>query len=391
MIELDLLTDDDQSNNAIPLSNWDGLLAAELLLRPNNEHTPIDLCTNSGRVRMAKAVREMDFIDNHDRHNIAESLDQYTSGPLPTAPKMSREEMKQACIQSNTSFTCTTGNVIENYFDSKSSPNRVDYNTTLNRFTLNSATLPLESPIITGDILRVIFWNCNGWDYLKSQKIAELASSSKVDIICVTDSRIDKHREVSAVDSFAKILLSKTDKIWRGSVSPKLRRERVGGDIIMFSNLVCRPKITHTIPYGVLSNLDCRWGSKDISIISIYRPTMNDEPGSLRTITETAISSNLENRIWKTISERSDLGPCYIAGDFNLSPSQVDDAILTRNITTRRVPMHGEIFSFRRWDSRKRVMQKSAIDLLLWNGLDHPPMYAGTRRLLCSRPHPHHP
>ena len=363
--------DVDQSNSSIPLSNWDGLLAAELLLRPNNEHSPIDLSLPTGRRRMSEAIRKMDFIDSHDLINIADSLDNYQDGPLPAVPKMSILEMERLCFKTNTSLTVTEGSVREDVFVTPS-PNRIDYNSVLNRYTLNTATLPEPSPDPTGDMLRVVFWNCNGWDYHKSQKVAELTASIKADVICITDSRINKHREISAVDSFAKVLLIKTDKTWRGTVSPMRQNERVGGDIIMFSNLISKPKVTHLIPFGVLSSLDCRWGVTDISILSVYRPILNDDPGSLRSIVEKSIDTNLENRLWKTMADRTDLGPCYIGGDFNLSPTQLDSFISTSDLTARRIPMHGEIFSFRRWDSIRQIMQRSAIDHVLWNGPDHP-------------------
>ena len=166
--------DSDHSNSSIPLSNWDGLLAAELLLRPNNEHCPIDLSLPTGRMRMSNAISKMDFIDSHDLNNIADSLDNYLDGPLPSVPKMSILEMERLCSQTSTSLTVTRGSVIDNVVVT-SSPNRIDYNSALNRFTLNTAILPEPSSDPTGDLLRVVFWNCNGWDYHKSQKVAELA------------------------------------------------------------------------------------------------------------------------------------------------------------------------------------------------------------------------
>ena len=74
-------------------------------------------------------------------------------------------------------------------------------------------------------------------------------------MICITDARIDSWRASAAVSSFAYILNNITYKIWKGLVSPKHVKYNVEGDIIMYSNLIERPKIEHVIPCGVLTDL----------------------------------------------------------------------------------------------------------------------------------------
>ncbi len=86
-------------NLAIPVSKWDGLLVAEMILRPNNDHRILDLSSNEDRARMSQAIKTMSFLDAHDAHSISDSLDMCMDGLLPEAPKMSITEMEAVCLQ----------------------------------------------------------------------------------------------------------------------------------------------------------------------------------------------------------------------------------------------------------------------------------------------------
>ena len=191
-------------NTSIPLSNWDGLLAAELILRPNNDHRILDLNTNYGRTRMASAIRSMDFIDSHDALSMAQSLDEYIEGPLPDAPKMSITEMKAACEKANSSLVTSSPKVSKTIIAGESG-NIITYDFTSNRYILNSASPPIPPPSDT-ESLKYISWNCNSWDFQKAHNIASLAKLNSVDVILITDTHIDSYRALSAVKSFAKIL-----------------------------------------------------------------------------------------------------------------------------------------------------------------------------------------
>ncbi len=67
--------DEDPENVAIPVSRWDGLLTAELILRSNNDHKILDLQSPPDRRKLAEAIRRMPFLDAHDSLYIADELD----------------------------------------------------------------------------------------------------------------------------------------------------------------------------------------------------------------------------------------------------------------------------------------------------------------------------
>ena len=174
---------------------------------------------------------------------------------------------------------------------------------------------------MAGDNLKAIFWNSNSWDLSKAYSVADLASLEEADVIMIRDARIDKHRETSAVDSFARTLQKITDKTWKGIVSPKHPDHRIGGDLIIYSNRIDRPRVSHVIPFGVLSLLSCKWGHNDVNLLSVYRPPISELPGSLRVLTTEKINGDLEECIWNSIDSRMEEGPIYLCGDFNLPPT----------------------------------------------------------------------
>jgi len=130
-------SDDSSDNYSTPLSSWDGLLTAELLLRLNNDHRILDLTKHDGRSKMATAIREMDFLDLHDSHSIAEHLEEFPSGIIPEAPKMSIEEMKSVCLRTDSSFVVTKGP--NRQMVTEGNGETVVYNVDTNRYQLDSA------------------------------------------------------------------------------------------------------------------------------------------------------------------------------------------------------------------------------------------------------------
>ena len=152
----------------------------------------------------------------------------------------------------------------------------------------------------------------------------------------------------------------------------------------MYSNLIDRPSVSHVIPFGVLSSRSCRWGPNDVNLLSIYRPPINDLPGSLRVLTTEKIKGDLEDCIWDNVMSRMDKGPVYLAGDFNLPPTHLDVLLIKKEILARRIPFLGPHHSFRRWDSINKVMQKSSIDHLIWNGAANPQCHLATSGLFTT-------
>jgi hypothetical protein len=172
--------------------------------------------------------------------------------------------MEAACRKADTTFVMiesdSTTAIVEG-----SSANVVTYNHDLNRYTLNTATPPLPTISDAGDPLIAINWNSNSWDFHKSQKIAELANTAGADAILITDTRIDQWRVKEAVTVFARTLQRATGKVWDGEASPKHAVHRMGGNLIMFSNRISKPKIKHILPLGVLSCLEGSWNKTDFS------------------------------------------------------------------------------------------------------------------------------
>ena len=78
----------------------------------------------------------------------------------------------------------------------------------------------------------------------------------------------------------------------------------------------------------------------------------------------------MEEVLWERINLKMDLGPTWLTGDFNLSPSKLDERLLLSGHYNKRIPFIGDHHSFRRWDSVNEHLQKSSIDHVVWNGVD---------------------
>ena len=356
---------DVKDNLNVPVSKWDGLLTAEALLRGDKDRRLLDLNLPVGRAMMSVAIRAMDFLDKHDSVSIADSLD-HTDGLLPDVPKMSLVEMEAVCVKTNTSLRTVENDKITIILEA-GSQDVVTYDKPNDRFTLNTATCPAPQPIY-GNSLVSISWNCNSWDVHKAIKVSQLALSSKADAILLMDTRIDHWRTKAAVASFAKHLQKATGKIWDGVATAKHAVHRVGGSLVMYSNRITKPKVDHIIPLGVLTSLEGRWHHQDFTLLSIYRPPEDGGDISLRNVVSSSIDCDLEKRLWEAIEDRMDNGPTWLSGDFNLSPTKLDEKLLSIGHMFRRVPFTGEHKSFRRWDSVHGRMQVSSLDHLVWNG-----------------------
>ncbi len=167
----------------------------------------------------------------------------------------------------------------------------------------------------------------------------------------------------------------------------------------MYSNRLSAASIHHVIPCGVLTEISFKWGREAITILSAYRPVINPEPGSLRSIVESLTNSDLELNFWNLISDYSDKSSVLLCGDLNLSPRQLDKKITDLGLFAKRIPFTGDHYSFRRWDSIHNTLQRSSIDHLIWNGekiptcsltqdgffaLDHIPVIVDTKLLAPS-------
>ncbi len=137
---------------------------------------------------------------------------------------------------------------------------------------------------------------------------------------------------------------------------------------VMYSNRITKPKVEHILPLGVLTSLEGRWHLQDFTLLSVYRPPEDGGEISLRSVVSSSLDGDLEAKLWGTIEDKMDNGPTWLCGDFNLSPTKLDEKLQTIGHIFRRVPFTGEHKSFRRWDSVHGRIQVSSLGHLVWNG-----------------------
>ena len=75
---------------------------------------------------------------------------------------------------------------------------------------------PKPKPVCSAEKLKAIFWNSNGWDITKAQKLSSLVAEEKIHVVCITDTRqdvIDAPRKLSTIIFYLNI---KTGMKWSG-------------------------------------------------------------------------------------------------------------------------------------------------------------------------------
>ncbi len=102
------------------------------------------------------------------------------------------------------------------------------------------------------------------------------------------------------------------------------------------------------MPLGVLSSLDGKWKNRDFSFLSVYRPPLDGTDTSLRALTTKELERDMEDVLWERIESKMDLGTTWLCGDFNLSPSKLDERLLLSGHYNKRIPFTGDHHSFRR-------------------------------------------
>ena len=53
---------------------------------------------------------------------------------------------------------------------------------------------PDPKPKGTAEKLKALFWNSNGWDITKAQKLSSLVAEEKVHVVCITDKKKGHNR-----------------------------------------------------------------------------------------------------------------------------------------------------------------------------------------------------
>ncbi len=150
---------------------------------------------------------------------------------------------------------------------------------------------------------------------MSCEKISDTVRDSGADILCVTDARMDPHKN-RFLDGYLQTLRKATGKVWRGKIEHRPTRNTkclVGGDIIFFSENCSKVSKSVILPYGTASSLRVTWGGREIKVISVYRPYDGPESaGSLRTAV-TRLDNEFEDSFWKAILAQSNI-PTIIGG-----------------------------------------------------------------------------
>ena len=116
----------------------------------------------------------------------------------------------------------------------------------------------IEKEVETEDRLRVIFWNSNGWDKERCDRVAQVAAEEQADVICLTDVRMDQGRK-KGLKSYESILEKATGRSWKGKLTARSGKKRkcyVGGSLLMTSHRCSDERYTELMEYGVMNKTD---------------------------------------------------------------------------------------------------------------------------------------
>jgi hypothetical protein len=130
--------------------------------------------------------------------------------------------------------------------------------------------------------LRCVFWNSNGWDGDKAQRLSDLARSEDANVICILDTRQDEIAAPKKISALSFYLHLRTGKNWSGRFSPTLSNIKVGGTIVMVSDQAIIKAHKSVIAGGIMDETSIQWGKDTIKIVSVYRPADEKGTGSLR-------------------------------------------------------------------------------------------------------------
>jgi exonuclease III len=197
-------------------------------------------------------------------------------------------------------------------------------------FTISNNPAP-ECPEMSR--LRCIFWNSNGWEQERCDKIAELAVEEEADVICICDARMHPARELH-LKSYEKKLEKITGKKWKGKITHRPEKTKgclIGGSILFTSHNCADVRRIGILKYGVMDKISLRWKKERIEIISTYKPYPNTAKGSLLTAVDDG-EGDFEGRYWRLLKQISEDGPVVIGGDFNMNEEKMDEVLKRTHI-----------------------------------------------------------
>jgi exonuclease III len=194
--------------------------------------------------------------------------------------------------------------------------------------------------------MKIIFWNSNGWEQDRCNKIAEVAFEEDADVICITDARMDPNREAH-VKGYEKILDRITGKKWRIKMTCRPGKRKgcfVGGSLLMTSHNCANVRRVGLVKYGVVDKAEMIWLGQKVTVISTYRPYENDAKGSLRSALKKEYEGNFEDKYWDSIRENTRKGRVVIGGDFNMTGIEMDNRLRNYGLVRSDI---GEGYTFK--------------------------------------------
>jgi hypothetical protein len=190
----------------------------------------------------------------------------------------------------------------------------------------------MESPVTSAakhaiGNLSIIFWNSNGWEQERCEKIAEVALEEEADVICVLDARMHPARK-EHMKGYEGRLERVTGKKWKGKVvnrPEKIKGCNVGGSILFTSHNCADVMNSEAMKYCVMNKISFSWMGERVNVISTYKPYPNRAKGSLLSaVNECGDIKSFEEEYWEKLKGASGLQNIIIGGDFNVGGDIAD-------------------------------------------------------------------
>jgi hypothetical protein len=230
-------------------------------------------------------------------------------------------------------------------------------------FTISNNPAP-ECPEMSR--LRCIFWNSNGWDGDKAQRVSELAKNEDANVICLLDTKQDEISVTKKISALSFYLHLRTGKNWTGKYSPTLSNIKVGGSIIMVSDQAIVKSHKSIITGGIMDEINVQWGKNTVKIVSVYRPADEKGTGSLRKAINKICGGDLDLKFSEALSHIAGNSHTIIGGDFNLEPDSVARLLLKSGLRGTLCEWDEDLPTFRR--KHLGTIQESKIDHAAWTG-----------------------
>ena len=323
-----------------PVGSIDSLLTAEAIMAGRFPPSILDI-GKAGTTSKLRSVRKeiKGFDDGEEDHNEAEEGIGY-------------EEMRGLCKKHNNGMVVIRNGIMERMCGKSDKPD-VILDEDMDHFYLNGA-----GPIDKGDGTRmnkIAFWNCNGWrgelHVSKERTLGEMAANEDVEMICVTDTRLDNFSGLHVVENTCEELKRHTGKTWAGRDISRKEDIRAGGAMVFHTANWTGVKISDKISYGTCVEVIGKWAGVRHTVLSVYRPCNNEKEGSLRATLDYELRGKLEELLWGIVAGKGDEEIKVVGGDFSMSGDQMDKKIVEMGGGIERIKVPADQFTFRRMDS----------------------------------------